>query len=476
MYAAHFKLTCFPFENTLGQHFLFMSRSHEEVIAALLYFVMERKSFALICGDVGTGKTMLVRHLLARLPGSVVAILLPYPDVEYIEMLRYLARVLGLGTERKGVLELSDELKARLATMGAKGNQVVLIIDEAHLLPISSLESIRLLSNIELADHKLLQILLIGQSELALKLRKPELRQLRQRVTINRVLLPMTQAETINYIDFRLRIAGSSFEACFKPGSERLITRLTGGVPRNINRLCDTAFLICMTLKTQRVTKGILRKAHKALESDSTRRGIGRGDRRKNFRHALATATLLIVLAAGYFLSARNISRRPVKTVESRVSALAPLQPAPTIGKGQKEGKTAVSPRQDNGQTFPLPRKTDSTLPLPHQSLTQSVKTSQKPPVYPIPAVPGGATKEEPKENNPAPLRTDYRTIFVKKGDSLSRIAARCFPDEPVLGLKKILQANPKIRDKDLILIDQSLNVPREQPVKANLPPGEVKQ
>src|SRR5208337_5534701 len=106
MYNPYFNFSCSPFENTLDQRFLFLSESHEEVIAALLYFVREKKSFALVCGDVGTGKTMIVHHLLDKLPGSVQPILIPYPDVEYIEILRYIARVLKVNHEGRGVLEL----------------------------------------------------------------------------------------------------------------------------------------------------------------------------------------------------------------------------------------------------------------------------------------------------------------------------------------------------------------------------------
>ncbi len=164
MYSAYFEFFCFPFENTLDQRFLFMSECHREVLAALLYFTREKKGFALVSGDIGTGKTMIVRHFLDMLPQSVMPILIPYPDAEYIEILRYIAGVLGIGTEGKDVLALSDQVKAALIEANSDGKQVVLIIDEAHLLPVSSLENIRLLSNIELTENKLLQILLPSSS------------------------------------------------------------------------------------------------------------------------------------------------------------------------------------------------------------------------------------------------------------------------------------------------------------------------
>ena len=115
MLNSYFGFSCSPFENTLDQRFMFLSACHEEVIAALLYFIREKKSFALVCGDVGTGKTMIIHHVLGNLPRSILPILIPYPDVEYIEILRYIARVLNINYGRAGgILELTDDVKAAL--------------------------------------------------------------------------------------------------------------------------------------------------------------------------------------------------------------------------------------------------------------------------------------------------------------------------------------------------------------------------
>ena len=130
--------------------------------------------------------------------------MIPYPDVEHIELLRYIARVLNVNPAGKTILDLTDEVKTALAKASLEGKQVLLIIDEAHLLSIGSLEYIRLLSNIKITGKKLLQILLIGQNELSHKLRRTEMRQLRQRISVNRFLSPMSPSETIEYIDHRL--------------------------------------------------------------------------------------------------------------------------------------------------------------------------------------------------------------------------------------------------------------------------------
>ena len=141
MYNPYFNFSCSPFENNLDQQFLYFSEGHEEVIASLLYFVQEKKGFALVCGDVGTGKTMIIHHLIDRLPRSVEPILIPYADVEYIEILRYIAQILKINPEGKGILDLTEDIKAVLTKASRDGRQVVLIVDEAHLLSIGSLRA-----------------------------------------------------------------------------------------------------------------------------------------------------------------------------------------------------------------------------------------------------------------------------------------------------------------------------------------------
>lgn len=268
MYGSYFGFSSLPFECNLDQRFLYLSESHKEVLAALLYFIRERKGFALVCGDVGTGKTMLINQLLSRLSQDVQAIRLGLPYTDPAEFLPYIARCLGIRDVSTNSLELHNQVKAALIEANRNNTQVVLIIDEAHLLPNHSLEHIRILSNIETQQCKLLQILLVGQYELSAKLDLPEMRPLRQRININRFLMPMTAAETIGYIGHRLELVGSSYEDCFEGGCEKPIWRLTSGVPRRINQLCDNALLICKTEQKQKVNRKILKGADEALRTD----------------------------------------------------------------------------------------------------------------------------------------------------------------------------------------------------------------
>lgn len=268
MYNSYFHFSDLPFENNLDQRFLFLSEDHKEVLAALLYFIRENKAFALLCGDIGTGKTMLISSFLERLPESVIPIIISNPAVEHFEILLYVVRELGISRAGKSILELIDEVKKALIEEKTKSRQYVVIIDEAHLLTDQSLEHIRLLSNIETPQKKLLQILLVGQYELSYKLDRPDMRQLRQRISINRFLSTLDSLETIQYIDYRLKVVGSSFDSCFDSNCKYLIYKSTGGVPRLINQICDNAFLICKAEGLEKVNKRILKKSDEALRSD----------------------------------------------------------------------------------------------------------------------------------------------------------------------------------------------------------------
>ncbi len=451
MYNTYFKFSCLPFENTLDQQFLFLSKSHEEVIAALLYFVEGKKNFALLWGDVGTGKTMIVHHLLGKLPRYVKPILIPYPDTEYIEILRYVARVLKINTEGKGILDLTDKVKAALTKASLAGQQIVLIIDEAHLLSIGSLEHIRLLSNIEITENKLLQILLIGQNELSHKLHRRDMRQLRQRININRFLSPMSPSETIEYIDHRLGVAGSGFDRCFESACKKTIYKITGGVPRNINRLCDTALLICMSEKGDKVSGRVLKKAHDVLHSDvilaSKESETGRSFSGKKFsveklKPALAGGALVLLLALGFLgyrgnlgknLKARIYRPGPPEAVNTRVE-----KPPPTV----TEVKSEEIPQPPSAE-----EKSDSSI-TPGLAAPQTLSPAPEPPeVLPKEDEPAGdvdvnvrkietasPSVEEPGPNPAPPEETQAKDLVpnengesaqAQAGDAGREIAAK---------------------------------------------------
>jgi general secretion pathway protein A len=301
MYNEYYGFSDSPFENNLDQKFLYLSEDHKEVLAALLYFVKAKKSFALVCGDVGTGKTMLINWFLSRLPESIQPVIISSPFLNSQDLLVYLTKILHIErVESEGILELMDKVKNALIVSKEQKRQLVLIVDEAHLLSDQALEEIRLLSNLETPEQKLLQILLVGQYELSYKLDRPEMRHLRQRINVNRFLSHLNSQETIQYIDYRLKQVRSSFAAVFEPECQNLIFKMTGGLPRRVNQICDNALLISMAEGVSKVNPKILKKAEEASQTDlifTPRSAMGRVDHFKRwFGLRSAIIALIIIL------------------------------------------------------------------------------------------------------------------------------------------------------------------------------------
>ena len=478
MYKNYFGFSESPFENNLDQRFLFFSASHKEVSAALLYFIKLKKGFAMVCGDVGTGKTMLINDLMNKLPNSVHPIMIINPDVGYIEILRYVAGIFKINAEGKSILNLTDQVKAALVEANSKGQHFVLIIDEAHLLSDKSIEGIRLLSNIETQQHKLFQILLMGQYELSYKLNRPEFRQLRQRININRFLAPMDADETIRYIDHRLKMAGSSFDDCFESNCKKLIFKMTKGVPRSINQICDSALLACMTEKRRKVNRKVLKISSTVLRSDilfTPRSHIGGAALfRKMIRpFAVFGACAMILLLSGIVGYWGGLGKKAQVFIHGLYqSGLTPVAPAPgpvvirqTISNTAAHAKSPPIKIQSSGQqmggTKDQSKGTEAELPEMNQALKTEAPGRPKEKNGNFEAS-SSAVKENIQAEKPSLLLLNPKSkiIVVKNGDTLFNIAYRFFPANADEGVIKILKVNPKIDDRNLIYEGQELIIP----------------
>ncbi len=262
MYKQFFGLTCPPFHNTPDPAFLFESRSHREALASMAYGVLEGKGFVVVTGDVGSGKTLLVQALKRELGDRhvLVDIANPWVTPETVQT----AILASIGLDKPGDFALWDAFKQRLADLAAEGRRVVLIIDEAHQLPTRTLESLCVLSNLETATQKLIQIVLVGQNELGTLLGEYSLRQLHQRITLRSCLQRLNAEETGRYIQHRLRVAGGS-PHLFPPECVDLIYRESLGTPRVINNLCDKCLLFAFGRNSVQVTLQITQDAIAAL-------------------------------------------------------------------------------------------------------------------------------------------------------------------------------------------------------------------
>ena len=263
MYTSFFGLAEPPFAITPDPRYLFLSDRHAEALAHLLYGVTHSGGFVQLTGEVGTGKTTVVRSLLAQVPDNADVALILNPRVSPLELVQGICDELRLPvTEpaRSSIKQLVDVLNDYLLARHALGRRVVVIIDEAQQLSPEVLEQVRLLTNLETATTKLLQVILIGQPELRELLARTDLRQLAQRVTGRYHLEPLTREETLAYVRHRLKVAGA-ISPLFSPAALHEVHRLARGTPRLINVLCDRALLAAYTQEENRVTPALVRVA-----------------------------------------------------------------------------------------------------------------------------------------------------------------------------------------------------------------------
>jgi len=448
MYNDYFGFWESPFENNLNQRFLFLSEDHKEVLAALLYFIQENKAVAILCGDVGTGKTMLINCFLSRLPDFYLPIIISNPSVEYREILLYVARALEVVEEGKSFLYLIDKVKEGLIESQKQGKYYFLVIDEAHLLSNQSLDDIRLLSNIETLERKLLPILLVGQYELSHKLRNPAMRQLRQRISVNRFLSSLDYDETYRYIEHRLKLVGSSFTSCFTPNCLSLIYQFSDGVPRQINQICDHALLIAKTEGIKQVNPKIIKKAYNALQSDLIFTPQGYNERwsavLKKIFFLLAGVSIIGLLFLGWFNYYNQGRKYPPPQLVLRPPITSPNPPNISIST------LDLVPSQTSSTST-----SEVTPSTSFEELTEEQKSTS----------PGS---ESPAESTGMEVIEDKKVV-VQFGDTLTKIASLHYPHRVPLGIKEIIKANPEITDQNLIYPGQVLSLPASIPTLASL-------
>ncbi|NGZ84591.1 ExeA family protein [Duganella aceris] len=243
MYQSHFGLRETPFGITPNPAFFYSGNTRGDILDALIYAVGSGEGMIKVTGEVGTGKTMLCRMLESRLPPHIDAIYLVNPNLNPLEVQYAIAAELGLETRGLRTDEVQRLLHAELIAKHGAGRQVVLLVEEAQAMPLDTLEAIRLLTNLETARSKLLQIVLFGQPELDQHLELSSMRQLKERIT-HSFHVPAMEATLIGeFLDFRLRAAGHAGPAIFTPAAAKLIAERSEGIVRRINILADKALL-----------------------------------------------------------------------------------------------------------------------------------------------------------------------------------------------------------------------------------------
>jgi len=323
MYLSFFGLNEKPFAITPDPRYLYLSERHAEALAHLLYGINEAGGFVQLTGEVGTGKTTIVRSLLAQTPKNAEIALILNPRMTATEFLLTICEEIGIGVpdaSMESLKDLVDVLSHYLLRAHAGGRRVVLVVDEAQNLAPEVLEQVRLLTNLETNTQKLLQIILIGQPELRELLGRNELRQLAQRITGRYHLHPLSRDETAAYVRHRLRVAGATTDI-FSGAALSEIYRLSVGVPRVINVICDRALLGAYSMDSHKVTATLVR--HAASEV------FGKRIAPNWLPWAAAGSTAVVLLCASVAMwSARPWKSGPAATPEAHVASNVRTTPA----------------------------------------------------------------------------------------------------------------------------------------------------
>ena len=325
VYTKFFGLNEKPFSITPDPRYLFMSRRHADALAHLVYGVSESGGFIQLTGEVGTGKTTLIRSLLEQLPEKAQIALILNPQLSAPEFLQAICQELAVDAPGdRSVKSWIDILNAYLLEAHAAGRRVVLIVDEAQQLGTDLLEQVRLLTNLETAKAKLLQIILIGQPELRDILARPDMRQIAQRITGRYHLEPLSRDETVAYVNHRMKVAGAT-TATFSAGAMRALYAHSHGIPRLINVVADRALLAAYAGEQPTIGRKLVRRAAAEV--------FGRQQHRRVWRWAgLAAAGLAFAWAALVYapppaddlLSAAPVTANPAPAVTAAAGAAAP--------------------------------------------------------------------------------------------------------------------------------------------------------
>jgi general secretion pathway protein A len=257
-----------PFTITPNPRFLFFSAKHREAFNHLLYGIRERKGFVQLTGEVGSGKTTLCRALLEQLGPRFSTALILNPVLDADQLIKAIAMELGLQVKGMDRLETLAEINRFLLQQAERGKDTVLIIDEAQDLTRELLEQVRLLSNLETDERKLLQIVLMGQPELRDRLNSPRLKQLRQRITVRFHLAPLSRAEVAQYIHHRLQVSGANGVPCFTRPAVWRVFNYSGGIPRLVNAVCDKALLDGFVQSRDHINYTMVGRAIRELEGN----------------------------------------------------------------------------------------------------------------------------------------------------------------------------------------------------------------
>lgn len=443
MYKEFFNFSAEPFRVTPDPGFLYLTDQHKEALAAIIYGIAKRKGFVCITGEVGVGKTTILRSYLDSVDEPGLTFVHIYnPNVSFQTLLKHIFKEISLDYPGEDIAGMVETLREWLIAHHGQRKTLVLLVDEAQNMPMGTLESLRMLSNLETATEKLVQIVLVGQPELEALLAERQLRQLESRIAVRTRLGPLSRQDSTNYIRHRLKCVALDDKPAFTDAAIAEIVRACGGIPRRINVVADNALLTAFGHKIRPVTPKVVREVVRDLNVKDTGpktrrrrwpsigvpwRGIGMG--------LGAVAAAAVVVTGG--LALRDSPPAPM--------ASAPLPPAKVAVKPEP----VVTPKPDT----PKPDRAASV----GESMPELTAAAALPALPPLPPpiavdVPG---------TTPAQAAAPKRTLrIVAPGDTLAGLTFQVYGRMDRALLEVIKTHNPEIVNVDRISVGQVIEFP----------------
>lgn len=485
MYTAHYSLTERPFDLSPSPRFLYLGENHREALALLTYGVLERKGFILLTGEVGTGKTTVVHALRARLEPGVKPVYLSNPLITPREFLDYLARkALGRETPFQSKAEFLIDFETALKEGLESRRNFLLIIDEAHKLSFDLLEEIRLLSNLETADKKLINIFLVGQPELRERLKDPRCKALFQRIAIHYHLRPLDERSVAEYVLTRLRVAGAKApERIFPQSVIRAIHRHSRGYPRVINNLSDNLLLLGYVQGSKKITPEMVTECaaemsldtpppeeHRQVwrgsetrEPDSLRSLSAQGNRSVLVLVFLATTLILSVglLRTDMSIRIEDTKPKPRQEGERFGQDSVPAGKRTTTGTRGYPQTGPSAAMEDEGSPEAIASGESGEIPGPIPAEDPSVHTERESgPQGPPPPRAQQEGIEPPSALGHEADQTSWKTVTVREGETFAQLAMKFTGRADEATLEMLRQMNPSIEDINLILAGQQITLP----------------
>jgi general secretion pathway protein A len=465
MYTEFFELIEKPFSLSTSPRFLYLGEKHKEALAILRYGVMERQAFVLLTGEVGTGKTTMVRALLSSLDENVKYVHLANPLLSPREFIAYL--ILSAFQNKihfKTKSEFLIAFEAFLTKIQQRDRHFLLVIDEAHKLSFDLLEEIRLLSNLETAEEKLISIFLVGQPELNDRLSEPRCRPLLQRISVRYHIPPLDVKETKEYVMTRLQKAGSKrAEEIFPNKTIEAIHQYSQGYPRMINILADNSMLLGYSKGQGKISPAMVKSCYQDLRlgSSEEKASAGKGGHGSEagpeggyFKRWWKWAAAVLVIIGVLVLLGITYGDR----ILARFAATSVRPPAGKAEVVRTKGPlNETIPEKPAGPAI-VPSVPEKQEPVLVEEVKAEVKENKQMPSAPALEKPGSAeVRAGPPETNAEPAG---QTIVVERGDTLGKLSIRIYGRSNDRVLEMIQKNNPTIKDPDLILPGQKLVFP----------------